>query len=218
MNIQDIVIPFTNHPKLFVFTIGLYILCVLVGMLLKKQLPKKFVEFIHNADTGKAGQTEKIFGKYREGVKEGKPVVMLKCAGIVFVMNMFGNLMNTFFCIFVLPIVLTLIYTGVVQGIAFTEIKKGTTRWSGILYIIIGGLEWLTYPLAYYAGLLIPAAVFFGIFDITLMIGNLVAAGVDMLKVYLIITVVLFIQAPLELLYVRKVLQSGGSGIPLEPY
>lgn len=126
--------------------------------------------------------------------------------------------MNTVMSAFILPLVLTLVYAGFSQGAAFTEIKKGSTRWSVFLYCIVGGLEWVTYPLANFAGLIIVTGFVMPIFTGVLIGGSLLNAIIDVGHVYCIIMAFLLIQAPLELLYVRKVLQSGGTGIPLEPY
>ena len=209
---------FSNHPQLCVFTVGLYILSILTGLFFKNRLPVKCMEFIRNGDAKKTKQTENIFGKYHERVKSGNFLVMLKCTGIVFGFNTSGALMNTVMNIFVLPIVLTMLYSGVLQGISFTEIKKGSTRWSVLLYCIVGGLEWITYPLSNYAGLLITSAILSSIIYGITFGSSIVTAGIDVISVYAIIVVLLLIQAPLELLYVRKVLKSGGSGIPLKPY
>ena len=218
MYMQPIFSPFTCHYKLFVVTVGLYIISILFGVFLKTRIPAKITAFNRTGDTKKLAQTEKVFGKYREGVKGGNAGVMLKCTGIVFSLNTLGGLMNTVMSVFILPLVLTLVYAGFSQGVAFTEIKQGSTRWSVFLYCIVGGLEWVTYPLANFAGLIIVTGFVMPIFTGVQVGGSLLKAIFDVGHVYCIIIAFLLIQAPLELLYVRKVLQSGGTGIPLEPY
>jgi len=218
MHMQPIFYPFTCLSKLFVVTVGIYIISILFGVFFKTRIPAKIAAFNRAGDTKKLAQTEKVFGKYREGVKAGNAGVMLKCTGIVFSFNTLGGLMNTVMSVFILPLVLTLVYAGFSQGAAFTEIKKGSTRWSVFLYCIVGGLEWVTYPLANFAGLIMVTGFVMPIFTGVLIGGSLLNAIIDVGHVYCIIMAFFLIQAPLELLYVRKVLQSGGTGIPLEPY
>lgn len=87
MHMQPIFSPFTCHSKLFLATVGIYIISILFGVFFKTRIPAKIIAFNRAGDTNKLAQTEKVFGKYREGVKARNAGVMLKCTGIVFSFN-----------------------------------------------------------------------------------------------------------------------------------
>ena len=87
------------------------------------------------------------------------------------------------------------------------------------LFLLMVGLEWITYVLSAAAGTSIGLAVLFpkrverptrwSAFKHALS-----QAG----SLYVVIVVILAIQAVFEILYVRKVLLMGGTGVPLMPY
>lgn len=215
MIFRNFVSVINDHSLLFMLTFGAYIVCVILGFMLRNFEP--LIKFIHAADEQKIKQTEKIFGKYRESVKNGNIITMIQCSGIVFGMNTLAAIQNIILSAFIVPLVLTLVFVGVCQGVAFSE-TKGSSLFSVVSYYFVGGLEWLTYPLSIFAGLIIPATIFSAIVKHTNIIAGLSIAMYQIFYVFVIIVVLLIIQAPLELLYVRKVLQKGGSGIPLKPY
>ncbi len=87
------------------------------------------------------------------------------------------------------------------------------------LFLLMGGLEWITYVLATAAGVNIGLSV---------LMPQRQAAATRWLafkrawseagRLYVVIIGILAVQAVFEMLYVRKVLLMGGSGAPLMPY
>ena len=104
------------------------------------------------------------------------------------------------------------------QGTGLAGIH-GSSLLSVVLFLLMAILEWSTYVIATAAGVNIGLSVIFPKKQgVSSRWQAFKCAWVDAGRLYMIIVLILAIQAVFEILYVRKVLLMGGSGIPLMPY
>jgi hypothetical protein len=177
------------------------------------------VSFVEESDQRSAAEIEKIFGRFRQPVRDGHFGAIALCSLIVFAINTLGNAMNfTLPGILIVPIAFTLLLSGWMQGISLGGIQASSFL-SLFLFLSMGCLEWITYVVASVAGANIGLSVLApkrqGITSRWKAFG---LAWRDAGRLYIIIAIILAFQAVFEMLYVRKVLLMGGSAVPLAPY
>ena len=197
----------------------LYIASIAAGMITRYTGGEVFVSFVEKFDQSGLEQVEKIFGRFREPLREGNLKVIALCSLMVFAINTLGSVINfTLPGILIVPIAGTLLFSGWMQGISLAGIQASSFL-SLFLFLCMGCLEWATYVIASAGGV-----------NIGLSIVSPKRQGVasrwkafklawrDAGRLYIIIAIILSVQAVFEILYVRKVLLMGGSAIPLLPY
>lgn len=206
-----------QESKLITMIAGGFIVSLLGGMALAKWGPESIASRITQEDAAGIEQVEKIFGRFRDPVREGELGAMTTCMLIVFGVNTLGSLMRSMSTVFILPLGF-LFLSGLTIGASLQSLE-GSSFLSVFLFLLMVGLEWATYVLSAAAGTSIGLAVILPkrvgcssrrtAFKRTLgQAGNL----------YTVIVVILGIQAVFEVLYVRKVLLMGGTGVPLAPW
>ena len=207
----------TKHSKLITLIAVGFALSLLAGMVTAKWAPESITSWITAEDTRGNEQVERIFGRFRESVREGEPGTMATCALIVFGFNTLGSIMRSISTVLILPLAF-LFMGGWMIGGSLPGLH-GSSFLSVFLFFLMVGLEWITYVLSAAAGTSIGLAVLFprrverqtrwSAFKHALS-----QAG----SLYVVIVVILAAQAAFEILYVRKVLLMGGTGVPLIPY
>jgi hypothetical protein len=215
MQIENVFSVLSRHGSLLFWIISVYLFFMLLGMLFHKRLPRFLATFIRVSDEQKKAQAEKMFGRFRQPVKDGNPYVTAKCMLIVFGLNTLGTVQNIVLSALLLPLVLQLGFVALQQGISVSK-TKGSSLFSIVSYYFVGGLEWVTYPVANCTGILFIVTQISSLFNHK-KLALLQGLG-EVLSLLIPIVILLFIQAILEVLYVRKVLLRGGTGIPLQPY
>ena len=215
MSLKSIIEVLKSHSLLFSIVISLYLLFIIFGIIIGKRKPKFLVIFLKTRTEQGQKQIEKIFGKYRDSVRNGKVSTILKCSFIVFGLNTLGLIQNTILSALLIPLVLQLGFAAIMQGISFSE-TKGSSLFSLLSYYFVGGLEWITYPLANFAGILFTSSIITSIINKRniLLLDNFS----NVISVLFPCVIILFFQGFLELLYIRKVLVNGGTANPLQPY
>jgi hypothetical protein len=215
MHLENIASVIINHGHLFLIVITVYLLLVLIGLFFNNRFPKALTAFIKISDDQKTKQAGKMFGKYSELVKKGDFWTISKCILIVFGLNTVGLIQNSFLSALLFPLIVQMGFVGICQGAAIAR-TKGSSMISLLLYYFVGGLEWITYPIANFTGILFTTSI----------IGSLInkqdillpARFNEVVSILFPSILLLFVQAILELLYINKVLRAGGTAIPLEPY
>ena len=161
---------------------------------------------------------ERIFGRFRESVREGDVTAMAWCSLLVFTINVLGNITNfTLPGILLLPGLGFLLFSGWLTGVNLAGLQASSLA-SYVWYLVMVSLELATYVLALAAGLnvglslLMPARQ-----QVPSRLRAFGLAWRDAYRLYRIIAMVLAFQAVLEILYVRQVLVRGGTGVPLTP-
>jgi hypothetical protein len=163
---------------------------------------------------------ERIFGRFREPVREGHLGTIALCSLIVFAVNTLGNIINfTLLGIFIVPAAVTLLFFGgLMQGISLCGIQ-GSSFTSLFLFLLIVCLESITYVIATVAGVNVGLSVLMPKRQkVKSRWKAFKLAWREAGRLYIVIIIILAFQAVFEILYVRKILLTGGSGIPLEPY
>ncbi len=197
---------------------GLYVLSLAAGLATGFLRPSTFDSWIEQQDQVKNEQIEKVLGTFRQPVREGNLAAMGTCVGIIFGFNLFGSLTNTISCILLVPIFYNLILGGWIIGISLASLH-GSTFLSVVLFLVMAGLEWITYVISAGAGANIGLAIISPkrvgcSFRAEAFKRTAREAG----RLYVFIITVLAVQAVFEILYVQKVLLMGGTGVPLMPY
>ena len=197
----------------------LYITSMAGGLVTRYAGYEVFASFVERSDENSAEQIEKIFGRFRQPVREGNIGIITLCSLIVFAINTLGNLINfTLPGILIVPIALTLLLGGWIQGIGLANIHASSFL-SLFLFLSMGSLEWVTYVIGSVAGVNIGLSILVPKKQgVTSRWKAFKLAWRDTGRLYIIILIILAFQAVFEILYVRKVLLMGGSGIPLRPY
>ncbi len=200
-----------------VLTLGiLYLACMGAGVATYHAGPQSLLAWVQRQDERQYEQLWSVVGRWVEPLREGRLGTILTCTGFVFSVNTLGDLLNfTIPGIFVVPIAATLlVFGGWMQGIGLATIH-GSSFLSVFLYLLMGSLEWATYVLASVAGVNIGLSVLSprrqGVPSRRAAFG--VALG-DGARLYLLIVMMLAVQALMEVLYIRKILLMGGSGRP----
>lgn len=201
---------------------GLIILCATLffGSLIVGFVCQRVAPFEQNESEAQAqyAQIEKIFGPYRVSVRDGQAGAIIRCTAMIFGCNLLGCILRAVSGTLVIP-ALALIPTGVDVGRAVANLH-GTSWYSVAAFLAMVGLEWCGYILSAAAGANIGLALVFP----KLKAGG--GARRDALRqairqsrsLYLVLGLILGIQAVAEIFYVRKVLLMGGTGIPLMPF
>lgn len=204
---------------LFVIITVLYLLSITAGLITRFAGDGVFVSFVEKMDEGRNEQVEKIFGRFRQSVRDGDLKTIVLCSLIVFGVNTLGSITSgTLPSIFILPIGVTLLFGGWVQGISLGSIQASSFI-SLFLFLLMGCLEWSTYVISSVVGVNIGLSVLIpkrqGVVS---RWKAFKLAWRDAGRLYVVIVIILAFQAVFEVLYVRKVLLMGGSAIPLMPY
>ena len=174
--------------------------------------------FTHEAPFSRIFEVEKIFGRFRAPVREGKVTTIVVCSGLVFGLNMLGSALNTLSSVFLVPVCFNLGLGGWLQGVSLAQVQA-TSSFSLLFFLLMGGLEWFTYPLAAAAGVNVSLSVLWPKWQSTASRRSALGlAWRDTRRLFLLIAAILLVQAILEMFYVRQVLLHGGSGVPLAPY
>jgi len=212
----DISESFKKQSKFITLVAVGFVLSLLVGMATAKWMPE-FSRSFMPADDTQNELIERIFGRFRESVREGQLGAMATCMLIVFGINTLGSVMRSISTVFIIPL-LSLFFDGWVIGHSLLSLE-GSSFLSVFLFLLMAGPEWFTYVLSAAAGTSIGLAVLFpkrverstrwSAFKHALS-----QAG----SLYVVIVVILAVQAVFEILYVRKVLLMGGTGVPLAPW
>jgi len=123
--------------------------------------PKALRSYMEKADTQSAEQVEKILGRFRQPLREGKLGTIAICSGLVFTINLLGDYVQfTLSSIVIVPIAFTLLFGGWMQGIGLAGIH-GSSFLSVFLFLLVAFLEWVTYVIATAAGANIGLSVIF---------------------------------------------------------
>lgn len=201
---------------------GLVILCtalfvgsLIVGFISQRASP---VQQDRSETKAQCAQIEKIFGPYRESVRDGQVAAIIVCAAMILGCNLLGCILRTVSSILVLP-ALALIPAGMAIGRAVADLH-GSSWFSLFAFVVMVGLEWCGYILSTAAGTNLGLALVFPKFKT----GGVTRreafrrAVRQSWRLYFLLGLILGIQAITEIFYVRKVLLMGGTGIPLMPY
>ena len=197
----------------------LYIASIATGLIICFAGGEFFTSFLEKSDSQSALQIEKIFGRFREPVREGHLGMMALCSLIVFAINTLGNITNfTLPGIFIIPAAVILLIGGLMQGISFGGIH-GSSFISLFIFLLIVCLESITYVIATVAGVNVGLSILMPKRQkVKSRWKAFKLAWRDAGCLYIVILVILAFQAVFEILYVRKILLMGGSGIPFAPY
>jgi len=196
---------------------GVYFFSIILGGILKKFKPHH-IEVFEKTEEQKNQKARKIFGRFKEELKKGEGRSFVICTAMLFIVNLFGVITAyTIGSILVLPLSY-LFVDGMRQGASIFTIK-GSSFFSILSYCLVVTLEWIAYILAATAGLNIVLSIIEAFQTKAIAFGSaLVNSLNELLVLYIWILIVLIIQAIAEVYYVKKVLQKGGSAVPLEPY
>ena len=208
-----------SRLKTLMVVVGLlYAASIGAGIVTWRLMPTAWPDNLAKEEQNKVEQIERIFGRFREPVREGQWSAVLTASGLIFLFNTFAVFSQfTVFSILIVPASF-LELTGWMQGMSLTQLH-GSSFLSVLLFLAMGSLEWITYPLATVAGLNVGLSALLPKRQATnsrwLAFKQ---AWRDAGSLYLVITVILAVQAVCEIFYVRQVLLHGGSGVPLAPY
>jgi hypothetical protein len=215
---KKVVYTVSAHRCLLLIIGGLYLLSITAGLVTGYSSPSTIKSWIERQDEAKNEQIEKIFGRFRQPVRDGNLPAMATCAAIVFGLNLLGSLTQTVSSILLVPIFFNLVLGGWIQGISLVSLR-GSSFLSVFLFLLMAGLEWLTYVVSAAAGANIGlAALFPQRLAASSRTQALKTAVGEAGKLYIVVIAILAVQAVFEILYVRKVLLMGGTGVPLMPY
>ena len=201
------------------FIIGSFYLGSLAGGVVVGRFAPPAVQSLFAVDESQTIESvEKIFGRFRAPVREGRVTTIVVCSGLVFGINLLGSALNTLSSVFLVPVCFQLGVGGWIQGVSLAQLQA-TSSFSLLFFLLMGGLEWLTYPLAAAAGVNLSLSVLWPKWQNTASRRSALGlAWRDTRRLFLLIAAILLVQAILEMLYVRQVLLHGGSGVPLAPY
>ena len=208
-----------SRLKTLMVVVGLlYAASIGAGIVTWRLMPTAWPDNLAKEEQNKVEQIKRIFGRFREPVREGQWSAVLTASGLVFLLNLSGAFSQfTVLSILIVPASF-LGLAGWMQGMSLAQIH-GSSFFSVFLYLFMGSLEWITYPLATVAGLNVGLSALFpkrqGTASRWLAFKQ---AWRDAGMLYLLIAMILTVQAVCEILYVRQVLLHGGSGVPLAPY
>jgi len=197
----------------------LYVLSVAAGLATSHFGPKAFLSYVERTETHRAEQVEKIVGGLREPLREGQLGTIAICSGLVFTINLLGDFVEGTLCsILIVPIAFTLVLGSWMQGVGLAGIH-GSSFLSVFLFLLMLFLECITYVIATAAGANIGLSIIFPKRQaVSSRWQGFKRAWGDAGRLYLIIVLILALQAVFEVLYVRKVLLMGVSDVPLMPY
>lgn len=205
--------------RLTLILLLMYVVSIVAGIVTRHAGGESIASFVEKLSQGSLEGIENIFGRFREPVRNGHLGAIVLCSLIVFTLNTLCNISSfTLPGIFIVPVVVTLFLGGWIQGVSLAGIRASSFT-SLFLYLSMVCLEWITYVIATVAGfniglsVLIPKRQ-----DTTSRWKAFKLAWRDAGRLYIIIFIILAFQAVFEILYIRKVLQMGGTGVPLVPY
>jgi uncharacterized membrane protein SpoIIM required for sporulation len=194
-----------------------FVLSAVVGMALAGWGPEPIASSLTAEDAAGNEQIERIFGGFRQSIRDGKVGAMSTCMLIVFGINTMGSVLRSVSTVFLLPLAFLLL-DGCTIGASLPGLQ-GSSPLSVFLFLLMVGLEWVTYVLSAAAGTNVGLAV---ISPKRVETSSRWAALRHALSqagsLYVVIVAILAVQAVFEILYVRKVLLMGGTGVPLAPW
>jgi len=192
----------------------IYLACMVLGILAGKANLAKV-----NRNQQQEVKLEKLLGKFRQPLREGSVGTIATVVLIVFAVNLFANVTGfSLPGVLVIPAFAWLGYCGWLIGVGL-GMAKASSVVSIIWFLAMASIEWIIYVLAgtvgVHAGLAVLRPSRMG--ESTRW-RAFVRACRDGARVYVVIIVLLLVQAVGEVFYVRQVLLHGHSAIPLEPY
>ena len=95
----------TRQSKLILWLSVGFVLSLLVGLGTSLWGSEDLVSLFSKENPDQLAQIENIFGRFRESVRSGDPVVMATCMLIVFGINATGTIMRSISTIFILPLI-----------------------------------------------------------------------------------------------------------------
>ncbi len=210
---------FVRLKRILIATAVLYLLSLGTGLATPYVGPAALTASLEQGNAQQAQLLELIFGGFRQSLREGRPATILTCSAVVFGINLFGAFVQfTLLGILIVPILFTVALGGWMQGVGLAGIH-GSSWTAVVLFVMMGVLEWSTYVIATAAGLNVGLSVILPTRQGTSSRWQAFQkSSCDAGKMYVVIVLILAFQAVFEILYVRKVLLMGGSGIPLAPY
>ncbi len=205
--------------KTLIVVVGLlYVASIGGGLVTAGRMPATVRDGLAKQDEQKSVQTEKVFGRFREPMRAGQWSAILTASALVLFLNLVCDFSQfTVFGVLIVPAAF-LGLAGWIQGMSFAQLH-GSSFLSVFLYLAMGSLEWISYPLATVAGLNVGLSALFPKRQATTSrwLAFKHAWG-DAGRLYLLIVLMLAVQAVCEIFYVRQVLLHGGTGVPLAPY
>ena len=170
-------------------------------------------------DPDKYASMRRLLGRFGHAIRHGELTGTAAAAALLVVMNLVASVLSfTLVSVAVLPVVVSLAAYAFMQGKSLARVRPSSWL-SLLLFVGVGALEWGTYVLAAAAGanlglsLLWPAHQGVGTHWYAARL-----AMHDAATIYLVIFVVLAVQAVAEVLYLREVLRRGGALVPLRPW
>ena len=150
-----------SRLKTLMVVVGLlYAASIGAGIVTGRLMPTAWPDNLAKEEQNKNEQIEKVFGRFREPVREGQWSAVLTASGLVFLLNLFGDFSQfTVLSILIVPASF-LGLAGWMQGMSLAQIH-GSSFFSVFLYLFMGSLEWITYPLATVAGLNVGLSALF---------------------------------------------------------
>jgi hypothetical protein len=95
---------FERQKGLLVSVLGVYVLSIAVGLIIRRFAPRQLLSHLERDDANKSGQVEKVFGRYRQSLREGDLRTIAICTGLVFTFNLLADFVQfTLLSIFIIP-------------------------------------------------------------------------------------------------------------------
>lgn len=170
-------------------------------------------------DPDKYASMRRLLGHFGHAILHGEVAGTAAAVAVLVIMNLVASVLSfTLVSVLILPVVVSLVAYAFMQGKSLARVRPSSWL-SLVLFVGVGALEWGTYVLATAAGanlglsLLWPAHQGVG--------AHWHAAALalrDAASLYLVIFLVLAVQAVAEVLYLRAVLRRGGALVPLRPW
>jgi hypothetical protein len=170
-------------------------------------------------DPDKYASMRRLLGRFGHAIRHGELTGTAAAVALLVIMNLVASVLSfTLVSVLILPVIVTLAAYAFMQGKSLARVRPSSWL-SLVLFVAVGALEWGTYVLATAAGanlglsLLWPAHQGVG--------AHWHAARLalhDAASIYLVILLVLAVQAVAEVLYLRAVLRRGGALVPLRPW
>ncbi|UCF00282.1 MAG: hypothetical protein JSV82_04220, partial [Planctomycetota bacterium] len=105
----------------------LYMASIVGGLVTRCAGCEVFASLVERSNENSTEQVEKIFGRFRQPVREGNIGIIALCSLIVLAINTLANFINfTLPGILIVPIVLTLLLGGWIQGISLASIQASS--------------------------------------------------------------------------------------------